>query len=92
MKESERKYHKALVLFLDILGSQNRSEFNVLYNINKIFHDALLENKKNDKSHTVYKRTIHTFSDCAYIIFDMHKKDFVITALFPLVDFFSEKW
>lgn len=52
--------------------SQNRTDFNELLDINDTFHRELERNQKNDKNHThvVYKRTIFTFSDCAYIIYD----------------------
>ena len=64
------KYKKGLVIFIDILGSQNQNNFNKLYEINNTFHTTLLANEKNNKEHIVYQRTIHTFSDCAYIIYD----------------------
>lgn len=65
-------YKDALVFFIDILGSQNRTNFNELLDINETFHRELERNQKNDNNHThvVYKRTIFTFSDCAYIIYD----------------------
>lgn len=65
-----KKYHKALVIFIDILGSQNRVDFDALYKVNSIFHNQLENNKQQDKSHTAYERHIHTFSDCSYIIYD----------------------
>lgn len=73
MKEKERKYDKALVIFIDILGSQKVNNFERLYKINNTFHTVLLNNKNNNQSHTVYKREIYTFSDCAYIIYDFKK-------------------
>lgn len=66
----DKKYHKALVIFLDILGSQNQSDFERLYQINSIFHNQLEKNQGQDKSHTVYERHIYSFSDCSYIIYD----------------------
>lgn len=65
-------YKKALVFFIDILGSQNRTDFNELLSINEAFHRQLEQNQANDAyhSHVVYKRKIFTFSDCAYIIYD----------------------
>lgn len=64
------KYKKGLVIFIDILGSQNQNDFSKLYEINNTFHTMLNANEKNDKAYVVYQRTIHTFSDCAYIIYD----------------------
>lgn len=65
-------YKNALVFFIDILGSQNRTDFNELLDINETFHGELERNQRNDNNHThvIYKRTIFTFSDCAYIIYD----------------------
>ena len=60
---------KYLVIFVDILGSQNRVDFQETYKINKIFHEELERNKQNDMMHTVYFRKIYTFSDCAYIFY-----------------------
>ena len=66
------EYKKALVLFIDILGSQDRTDFRELLSINETFHSQLEQNQANDAnhSHTVYKRKIFTFSDCAYIVYD----------------------
>ena len=66
----DKSYHKALVIFIDILGSQNRQDFDILYHVNSIFHNQLEKNQHQDKSHTVYERHIYTFSDCSYIIYD----------------------
>lgn len=63
-------YKKCIVIFLDILGTQNRERFEELYKINNIFHSKLEDNLKNNERSVIYKRTIHTFSDCAYIIYD----------------------
>lgn len=64
------KYKKGLVIFIDILGSQNQKDFDKLYNINNTFHTLLKDNEKNNKDYVIYQRTIYTFSDCAYIIYD----------------------
>lgn len=69
-ESSNPKFKKGLVIFIDILGSQNQNDFAKLYEINNTFHSMLIDNGKNNKEHVVYQRTIHTFSDCAYIIYD----------------------
>lgn len=66
----QKSYHKALVLFIDILGSQNRSNFEELLEINTIFHNELEKNQNMDKDYNVTQRHIYTFSDCSYIIYD----------------------
>ncbi len=34
----EKRFKKAFVIFIDILGSQSRSDFNELFKINELFH------------------------------------------------------
>lgn len=63
-------YKKAIVFFIDILGIKNITDFETLYAINNIFHNSLEEYTEKDLPHTAYTRTVHTFSDCAYIIYD----------------------
>lgn len=69
MSDEQNKYSDYLVIFVDIFGSQNRTDFCELYQINKIFHEELERNQQNDLSHVVYHRKIYTFSDCAYIFY-----------------------
>lgn len=82
-------YKNALVFFIDILGSQNRTDFDELLDINETFHKELQRNQSNDKNHpyTVYKRRIITFSDCAYIIYDF--KDGIEESRKDLPQFFD---
>ncbi len=66
-------YHKSFVIFIDILGTRDRaSDFNEMYKINTIFHEQMEQEQMMDDNHpyVVYERTVHTFSDCAYIIYD----------------------
>lgn len=67
-----RKFEKAVVIFVDILGTQDRKNFNEWYEIVSLFNDTVGREKALDKTHehTIYKREIHMFSDCAYIIYD----------------------
>lgn len=69
MSNEPNGFAKYLVIFVDILGSQNRVDFQETYKINKIFHEELERNKQNDMMHTVYFRKKYTFSDCAYIFY-----------------------
>lgn len=68
----EHKFKKAVVIFIDILGSQNRVSFDEWYKVMSIFSTMVEREKELDNAHewTVYKREIHIFSDCAYIIYD----------------------
>lgn len=64
------KYKKAIVFFIDILGIKTITDFKTLYKINTIFHDSLTKYQEENLPHTAYNRIVHTFSDCAYIIYD----------------------
>lgn len=68
----EQKFRKVVVIFIDILGSQNRENFDEWYNVMSIFSSMIEQEKELDKTHpwTIYKRETHVFSDCAYIIYD----------------------
>lgn len=74
MSGNEKRFDKALVIFVDILGSQSRDDFNELFKINELFHSKLLGNKSQDREYATYQRHIYTFSDCAYIIYDYRNK------------------
>lgn len=65
-------FKKAVTIFIDILGTQDRNNFNELYEIANVFHNTVEQEKNLDSTHldSVYKREIHLFSDCAYIIYD----------------------
>lgn len=75
MISEPNSFSKYLVIFVDILGSQNRTNFQETYQINKIFHEELEKNGQNDMPHTVYFRKIYTFSDCAYIFYGFKDDD-----------------
>lgn len=68
----DRAFKKAVVIFLDILGTQERTDFADWYRIMEVFSRSVRREKEFDSTHdwTVYKREIHVFSDCAYIIYD----------------------
>ncbi|WP_415330926.1 hypothetical protein [Clostridium perfringens] len=93
----KREFKKAVTIFIDILGTRDKSEFDEWYNIASIFHDTVEREKKLDNSHTnaIYKREVHMFSDCAYIIYDYkddieeEKKD--MNALMAIACYNTEK-
>ena len=72
----EKGFRKAVIIFVDILGSQDREGFDEWYNIMRIFSEAVKREKELDTAHpwTIYKRKIHVFSDCAYIIYDYKER------------------
>lgn len=68
------KYSEALVIFIDMLGTKDNDSFDRLLAINKLFRELTKEQEEQDNkeynTHRIYKRTIFSFSDCAYIIYD----------------------
>ncbi len=85
---NNKAYTKYLVIFVDILGSQNKSDFQESYLINTVFHKEFQSQLKKDLPHTAYQRKVFTFSDCAYIFYqfkediEVERKD--IGALFKV--------
>lgn len=69
MSRESECFSEYLVIFVDILGSQSRTDFQEMYQINTIFHEEFEKNQKNDMEHVVYFRKVYTFSDCAYIFY-----------------------
>lgn len=65
-------FEKAVVIFIDILGTKDRTNFDDWYKISDIFYKTVEREKELDSTHpwTVYKREISIFSDCAYIVYD----------------------
>ena len=73
--EKNLDYSNYLVIFVDILGSKNRSGFNELYTVNSIFHEEFEKNQELDEPTRDYCRKIYTFSDCAYIFYSLRDKE-----------------
>lgn len=67
------QYNKMVVIFIDILGSKEMTEFSQKYEIHKLFHGSVREsqNRQNSEhlSHVAYNRKLFSFSDCAYITY-----------------------
>ncbi|CRF35527.1 hypothetical protein BRSU_2714 [Brachyspira suanatina] len=67
-------FKECLVIFIDILGTRNNNSFESLYDINLFFRYLTKEQEKIDdyniNAHRIYKRTVFSFSDCCYIIYD----------------------
>jgi len=71
-------YEKKLAVFIDILGTKE-SNFDDLYKINNIFHKELIRIKEREMS---CKKFTTSFSDCAYIIYEINDLDENETAFF----------
>ena len=69
MMADKKTYTDYLVIFIDILGSQNKTDFQESYLINTVFHEEFQSQPNNDMPHTAYQRKVFTFSDCAYIFY-----------------------
>ena len=56
-------FNKTIIIFIDILGSQDRKDFDDWYRIMQLFNESVKEEKELDSSHpwTVYKREIHRY-------------------------------
>jgi len=75
------EYIKGLAIFIDILGTKE-SNFNNLYNINKIFHKELISLKNRQR---LCKKFVTSFSDCAYIIYisdEINKEENIFSHIF----------
>lgn len=76
--ENNKKYKKCLVIFIDMLGTQAKSDINDIYADYCSFHTTILS--KDGKCITdgrdggissgrVIRKHAHTFSDCAYMLY-----------------------
>lgn len=81
------EFKECLVIFIDILGTRDNNSFESLYEINSLFRNLIKEQEMIDNydinMHRIYKRTVFSFSDCCYIIYDYKdgieedKKDYI---------------
>jgi hypothetical protein len=71
--ESVVQYTKMVVIFIDVLGSKEMTEFNQKHEIHKLFHNSVRESQNRQGSehlsHVAYNRKLFSFSDCAYITY-----------------------
>ncbi|WP_461531645.1 hypothetical protein [Pseudomonas sp. 210_17 TE3656] len=66
-------YSKMVVIFLDVLGSKNMTEFDTKLKIHNLFHGSIQESQRRQSSgdlgHVIYDRRLFSFSDCAFIFY-----------------------
>lgn len=67
-------YKKAVVSFLDILGTRENQEFASKHKIHRAFHESMQDCEKRDRSEVAYYRKVFSFSDCAYIFHGIRNK------------------
>jgi len=77
-------YSKGIVYYIDILGSKNR-EFEDSLKISTIFHDELENVQKRHRKTSVGNRFVTSFSDCAYIIYEIKKENDKEELLLPYI-------
>ncbi len=76
--ESNKAYRNSLVIFIDMLGTQSKTDINSIYSDYYIFHSTILG--KDGKCITDGRNGgfcsgekirihVHTFSDCAYMLY-----------------------
>jgi hypothetical protein len=74
------QYEKMVIIFIDIVGSRNITDFEKKYEIHKLFHSSVRESQQRQQSdshsHVAYNRKLFSFSDCAYITY-FYKPDIV---------------
>jgi hypothetical protein len=63
-------YSKGIVFFIDILGSKDRT-FDESLKISNIFRDELTKVQARQRETSVGNRFVTSFSDCAYIIYEI---------------------
>lgn len=66
-------YKKMVVIFLDILGSKNITDFDTKLKIHSLFHGGIQLSRKHqlssDLRHVAYDRKLFSFSDCAFFFY-----------------------
>lgn len=64
-------YETTAVVFLDILGTKNRTSFTEKYAVHTLFHEEVQQNaaRQAGSPHVIYKRELRAFSDCVYIFY-----------------------
>ncbi|NIF78084.1 adenylate/guanylate cyclase domain-containing protein [Paraburkholderia sp. Cy-641] len=67
------QYEKMVIIFIDIIGSKEITDFEKKYEIHKLFHSSVRESQRRQQSdshsHVAYDRKLFSFSDCAYITY-----------------------
>lgn len=64
-------YSKSAVVFLDVLGTRDRTTFEQRHAVHQVFHSEarMHEARQKELEHVAYERTVRSFSDCAFFIY-----------------------
>lgn len=60
-------YKKAVVTFLDILGTRDNQDFESKHKVHRAFHESMRDCQARDREGAAYYRRVYSFSDCAYL-------------------------
>ena len=75
MSTEPNSFSKYLVIFVDILGSQNRTDFQEMYQINKIFYDEFEKNQRTT-DHIQHTKGRYSHFPIVHIFFTTSKTAF----------------
>ena len=64
-----KEYKDMVVIFVDLLGTQNNTRFEDKLFIHQVFHSEARENESRNLNHVIYDRKVYSFSDCAYFFY-----------------------
>lgn len=64
-----KEYKDMVVIFVDLLGTQNNSSFEDKLFIHQVFHGEAKENESRNLERVIYDRKVYSFSDCAYFFY-----------------------
>lgn len=64
-----KEYKDMVVIFVDLLGTQNNSRFEDKLFIHEVFHSEARVNESRNLNHVIYDRKVYSFSDCAYFFY-----------------------
>lgn len=69
-------YETTAVIFLDVLGTKERSTFDEKFLVHQLFHDEFKRNQARTawSPHTAHTRKLRSFSDCVFIFYQ-YKSD-----------------
>lgn len=64
-----KNYKDMVVIFVDLLGTQNNLNFEDKLFIHQVFHSEVQQSQVRNLEHVIYERKVYSFSDCAYFFY-----------------------
>jgi hypothetical protein len=64
-------YKTTAVIFLDVLGTKDRNNFDEKIAVHRVFHEEVKNNEERQAAspHVIYTRAMRSFSDCTFILY-----------------------